>query len=51
MAPQAQTLFSIALLLALSSLFAWKSRRGRGNRPIDNGGAEAMVRAEKIGKR
>jgi hypothetical protein len=31
MTPESQTLFSITLFLALSSLLAWSNRRHRGN--------------------
>jgi hypothetical protein len=49
MAPQAQTLFSIVLFLALSSLFAWKIRRHRGPHADADGMTEARV--EKIDPR
>ena len=34
MAPESQTLFSITLFLALSSLLAWSNRRNRSARTL-----------------
>jgi hypothetical protein len=34
MAPESQTLFSITLFLALSSLLAWSNHRNRGARQM-----------------
>ena len=48
MAPQAQTIFSIVLFLALSSLFAWKIRRHRGTHADTDGMTLARVRKSKV---
>ena len=44
MPPESQTLFSIALFLALSSLLAWSNRRNRNFRT--QAGAVALVCGE-----
>jgi hypothetical protein len=41
MTPESQTLFSITLFLALSSLMAWTNRRNRGTNQI----AVSLVRS------
>jgi len=44
MTPQCQTLFSLALFLALSSLLAWSNRHQRGAHKVT--AAEPLVRGE-----
>jgi len=44
MTPECQTLFSLTLFLALSSLLAWSNRRHRGVERV--GGAKSLVRGE-----
>ena len=44
MTPESQTLFSITLFLALSSLLAWTNRRNRGAHRMGETIAVSLVR-------
>jgi hypothetical protein len=46
MAPESQTLFSMTLFLALSSLLAWSNRRNRAGRAVQAPVAVAVVRGD-----
>jgi hypothetical protein len=46
MAPESQTLFSMTLFMALSSLLAWSNRRNRAGCPVQAPVAVAIVRGE-----
>ena len=47
MTPETQTLFSITLFLALSSLLAWSNRRHRGTQ-VDTSVAGSLVGNEPV---
>ena len=46
MLPESQTLFSLTMFLALSSLLAWSNRRNRGARQLPEAVAVSRVRGE-----
>jgi hypothetical protein len=46
MPPESQTLFSVTLFLALSSLLAWSNRRHRRALPVDGPALIALVRGD-----
>lgn len=50
MAPESQTLFSLTLFLALSSLLAWSNRRNRTPHQLRDPAPAALVRNEEPAK-